>query len=162
MGLVGTPRVIFLDEPTTGLDPRSRRATWDIIRRLAAGGVTVFLTTQYLDEADQLADRIAVLHGGRIVAEGTAAELKRLVPGGHVTLTFAGPDARNAAARALGLSANDDRNTLDVPADGSVQSLRALLTTLDTARIDIEALAVHTPDLDDVFLALTDAKEPAR
>ena len=162
MGLVGTPRVIFLDEPTTGLDPRSRRATWDIIRELAAGGVTVFLTTQYLDEADQLADRIAVLHGGRIVAEGTAGELKRLVPGGHVTLTFADPEARSDAARALGIATEGDKLTLDVPADGSVQSLRALLTTLDTGGIDIEALAVHTPDLDDVFLALTDVKEPVR
>jgi ABC-2 type transport system ATP-binding protein len=162
MGLVGTPRVVFLDEPTTGLDPRSRRATWDSIRGLVADGVTIFLTTQYLEEADQLADRIAVLHGGRIVAEGTAGELKRLVPGGHVTLTFTDPEARSAAARALGIAEAPDKLTLDVPSDGGVQSLRALLTTLDTARIDIEALAVHTPDLDDVFLALTDVKEPAR
>ncbi|BCJ48940.1 daunorubicin resistance protein DrrA family ABC transporter ATP-binding protein [Actinoplanes sp. NBRC 14428] len=163
MGLVGTPRVVFLDEPTTGLDPRARRAMWDTIRGLAAGGATVFLTTQYLEEADQLADRIAVLHGGRIVAEGTAEQLKRLAPGGHVTLTFAGPEQTGAAGRALGVTVADDRLTLDVPGDGSVQGLRALLATLDGAGVEIDELAVHTPDLDDVFLALTaSAKEDAR
>ena len=89
MTLIGRPRMIFLDEPTTGLDPRSRRKMWEIVRELVADGVTVLLTTQYLEEADQLADRIAVLDGGRIVAEGTADELKRRVPGGHVRLRFA-------------------------------------------------------------------------
>lgn len=89
MTLVGDPRVIFLDEPTTGLDPRSRRATWQIVRDLVAGGVTIFLTTQYLEEADELADRIALLDHGRLIAEGTAEELKRRIPGGHITLTFA-------------------------------------------------------------------------
>ncbi|KOY58658.1 ATP-binding cassette domain-containing protein, partial [Streptomyces sp. XY332] len=88
MTLVGNPRIIFLDEPTTGLDPRSRHNMWQIIRELVTGGVTVFLTTQYLEEADQLADRIAVLNNGKIAAEGTAEELKRLIPGGHVRLRF--------------------------------------------------------------------------
>ena len=88
MTLIGEPRIIFLDEPTAGLDPRSRRVMWDIIRDLVASGVTIFLTTQYLEEADRLADRVAVLDGGRIVAEGTPDELKRLVPGGHVRLEF--------------------------------------------------------------------------
>ncbi|MDX2292620.1 MULTISPECIES: ATP-binding cassette domain-containing protein, partial [Streptomyces] len=93
MTLVGDPRIIFLDEPTTGLDPRSRHTMWQIIRALVADGVTVFLTTQYLEEADQLADRIAVLNGGRIVAEGTADQLKRQIPGGHIRLRFTDPDA---------------------------------------------------------------------
>jgi ABC-2 type transport system ATP-binding protein len=101
MTLVGNPRIIFLDEPTTGLDPRSRHNMWQIIRELISGGVTVFLTTQYLDEADELADRIAVLHGGKLVAEGTAEELKRLVPGGHVQLRFEDPAAYERAASAL-------------------------------------------------------------
>jgi len=162
MGLVGDPRIVFLDEPTTGLDPRSRRTMWEIIRDLAAGGVTVFLTTQYLEEADQLADRIAVLDHGRIVAEGTADQLKRLVPGGHVSLRFTDAGALEAAVRAFGDAGRDDEElTLQVPSDGGVQSLRALLDRLDADEIGVDALAVHTPDLDDVFLALTE-KEPVR
>jgi ABC-2 type transport system ATP-binding protein len=162
MGLVGDPRIVFLDEPTTGLDPRSRRTMWDIIRDLAAGGVTVFLTTQYLEEADQLAGRIAVLDHGRIVAEGTADQLKRLVPGGHVSLRFTDAGALDAAARAFGDAGRDDEElTLQVPSDGGVQSLRTLLDRLDAEEIGVDTLAVHTPDLDDVFLALTE-KEPVR
>ncbi|MBF6464861.1 ATP-binding cassette domain-containing protein [Nocardia beijingensis] len=160
MTLVGDPRIIFLDEPTTGLDPRSRRAIWDIIRGLVDDyRVTVFLTTQYLEEADQLADRIAVLDHGRIVAEGTAAELKRLVPGGHIRLEFADRPALAAAADALGVAApalDDDENlTLAVPSDGGVKSLRSVLDRLDYEQIEVEGLAVHTPNLDDVFLTLT-------
>ncbi|MFB4305552.1 ATP-binding cassette domain-containing protein [Actinomadura sp. GTD37] len=160
MTLIGSPQIIFLDEPTTGLDPRSRRTTWEIIRGLVRGGVTVFLTTQYLDEADQLADRIAVLDGGRIVAEGTSEELKRLVPGGHVRLRFAGPVELDAAARALGEVARDDEAlALQVPSDGGVRSLRELLGRLEDAAVEVGELSVHTPDLDDVFLALTGEKE---
>ncbi|MBA2426300.1 MAG: ATP-binding cassette domain-containing protein [Actinobacteria bacterium] len=156
MTLVGTPRVIFLDEPTTGLDPRSRRTMWQIIRRLAAGGVTVFLTTQYLEEADQLADRVAVLDHGRLVAEGTSAELKRLVPGGHIRLQFADPNELDSAATALGESLRDDEAlALQIPSDGSLQSLRAVLDRVDNEAIAVDGLSVHTPDLDDVFLALT-------
>jgi ABC-2 type transport system ATP-binding protein len=156
MTLVRTPRLIFLDEPTTGLDPRSRHTMWQIIRDLVAGGVTVFLTTQYLDEADELAGRIAVLDRGRIVAEGTADELKRRVPGGSVFLEFAGPAELDSAARALGDGARDDDTlTLQIPSDGSLASLRTVLDTLDGEGIAVEALSVHTPDLDDVFLALT-------
>jgi ABC-2 type transport system ATP-binding protein len=156
MTLVGDPQVIFLDEPTTGLDPRSRRTMWQIIRQLAAGGVTIFLTTQYLDEADELADRIAVLDNGKIVAEGTAAELKRRVSGGHVRLRFADLAAVDAAARTLGGTArDDDALELQVPGDGSVRSLRALLDRLDDASVEVDELSVHTPDLDDVFFALT-------
>ncbi|GAB3693454.1 daunorubicin resistance protein DrrA family ABC transporter ATP-binding protein [Actinocorallia lasiicapitis] len=156
MTLVGRPRIIFLDEPTTGLDPRSRRTMWQIIRGLVAGGVTIFLTTQYLEEADQLADRIAVLDQGRIVAEGTAGELKRLVPGGHISLRFTDRTALDRAARSLGDTVRDDEAlTLQVPGDGDVRSLRALLDLLDAKAIEVDGLTVHTPDLDDVFLALT-------
>jgi ABC-2 type transport system ATP-binding protein len=156
MTLVGSPRIIFLDEPTTGLDPRSRRVMWQIIRDLVAGGVTVLLTTQYLEEADQLADRIALLDHGRLIAEGTPEELKRLVPGGHVVLRLADLSGLEHAARLFDASARDnDALTLQVPSDGSVRSLRALLGRLDSASLEVEELSVHTPDLDDVFLALT-------
>ncbi|GAA3785846.1 daunorubicin resistance protein DrrA family ABC transporter ATP-binding protein [Streptomyces coacervatus] len=156
MTLVGSPEVIFLDEPTTGLDPRSRHTMWQIIRDLVAGGVTVFLTTQYLEEADQLADRIAVLSGGRIVAEGTPDELKRLVPGGHVRLRFLDPAELARAAQVLDVGTRDDEAlTLQVPGDGSVHTLRALFDILDGASITVDSLTVHTPDLDDVFFAVT-------
>ncbi|MEV0760110.1 ATP-binding cassette domain-containing protein [Nocardia sp. NPDC050435] len=160
MTLVGDPRIIFLDEPTTGLDPRSRRSMWEIIRGLVDEySVTVFLTTQYLEEADQLADRIAVLDHGRIVAEGTAAELKRLVPGGHIRLEFTDRDALVAAAAALGTGTevhdSEDDLTLAVPSDGGVQSLRAVLDRLDYEQIEVAGLSVQTPTLDDVFLTLT-------
>jgi ABC-2 type transport system ATP-binding protein len=156
MTLVGNPSVIFLDEPTTGLDPRSRRTMWEIIRELVAEGVTIFLTTQYLDEADELADRIAVLDRGRIVAEGTPDELKRRIPGGHVQLEFDGVEALRAAARLLDTSAADEEKlTLLVPNEGDVGSLRHMLDELDDARIEVERLSIHTPDLDDVFFAMT-------
>jgi ABC-2 type transport system ATP-binding protein len=156
MTLVGNPRIIFLDEPTTGLDPRSRRTMWEIVREVVTDGVTVFLTTQYLEEADQLADQIAVLDQGRLVAQGTPGDLKRRVPGSHVRLRFAGVPELDAAARVLAGATRDDEDlTLRVPSDGGVQSLRALLGQLDEHSIDAEELSVHTPDLDDVFLALT-------
>jgi ABC-2 type transport system ATP-binding protein len=156
MTLVGRPQIIFLDEPTTGLDPRSRRTMWEIIRGLVADGVTIFLTTQYLEEADQLADRIAVLDQGRLVAQGTSDELKRQVPGSHVRLRFADVAELVAAAGVLtGSARNDGDLTLRVPSDGGAKSLRALLNTLDEKSIDVDEFSVHTPDLDDVFLALT-------
>jgi ABC-2 type transport system ATP-binding protein len=156
MTLVGDPRIIFLDEPTTGLDPRSRRTMWEIVRELVADGTTIFLTTQYLEEADQLANRIAVLDQGRLVAQGTPEELKRLVPGTHVRLRFADLSDLDAAARVLAGSTRDDQElTLRVPSDGRSKSLRDLLDRLDEHTIDAEEFSVHTPDLDDVFLALT-------
>ena len=156
MTLVGNPQIIFLDEPTTGLDPRSRRTMWNIVRELVADGVTIFLTTQYLDEADQLADRIAVLDQGRLVAQGTPSDLKRQVPGSHVRFQFTNAGELDAAARVLTGSTRDDEDlTLRVPSDGGVKSMRALLVQLDEHSIDPEKFSVHTPDLDDVFLALT-------
>ncbi|MEV6522438.1 ATP-binding cassette domain-containing protein [Longispora sp. NPDC051575] len=156
MTLVGDPRIIFLDEPTTGLDPRSRRTMWSIIRELVADGVTIFLTTQYLEEADQLADRVAVLDQGRLVAQGTPAELKRQIPGTHVRLLFtAGPELDAAARLFPGATRDDEALTLRIPSDGGTRSLRALLDRLDEHSLSAEEFSVHTPDLDDVFLALT-------
>jgi ABC-2 type transport system ATP-binding protein len=156
MTLVTTPQIIFLDEPTTGLDPRSRRTMWNIIRGLVADGVTVFLTTQYLEEADHLAHRIAVLDQGHLVAEGTPDELKREVPGSHVQLQFSDAAGLDAAARVLtGSTVDDAALILQVPSDGKAKSVRALLDQLDEHSIDVDEFSVHTPDLDDVFLALT-------
>ncbi|MFE3387895.1 ATP-binding cassette domain-containing protein [Streptomyces anulatus] len=163
MTLVGSPRIIFLDEPTTGLDPRSRHTMWGIIRNLVSDGVTVFLTTQYLEEADELADRIAVLNDGKIAAEGSAEELKRIVPGGHVKLRFTDPDAYRSAASALREVTRDDETlSLQIPSDGSQRELRSILDWLDSAEIEADELTVHTPDLDDVFFALTGSGVPAR
>jgi ABC-2 type transport system ATP-binding protein len=160
MTLVGDPRIIFLDEPTTGLDPRSRRTMWEIIRRLADDGVTIFLTTQYLDEADRLADHIAVLDRGRLVAEGSAEELKRLVPGGHIRLTFGEERHLDDATRAFPDAVVDaERLAVQVPSESGIASMRHVLDQIDRARLDVEELSVHTPDLDDVFLALTGARE---
>src|SRR5579864_505331 len=156
MTLVGDPRIIFLDEPTTGLDPRSRHTMWQIIRDLAARGVTILLTTQYLEEADQLADRIAVLDRGKLVAQGTPDELKHLIPGGHMRLQFADASGLEAAARRLGEVAHDDNElTLQIPTDGSVRSLKAVIDRLDDQSIVVNEFSIHTPDLDDVFFALT-------
>jgi ABC-2 type transport system ATP-binding protein len=156
MTLVGEPRIIFLDEPTTGLDPRTRHTMWRIVRELVAGGVTIFLTTQQLEEADELADRIALLDHGRIVAQGTPGELKRRIPGGHVLLEFADAGRLAAAVGRLRDGVGDDAAlTLQLPSDGSVQSLRALLDRIDREAIEVDGVSVHTPDLDDVFLTLT-------
>jgi ABC-2 type transport system ATP-binding protein len=161
MTLVGSPRVIFLDEPTTGLDPGSRRTMWEVIRSLAAGGVTIFLTTQYLDEADELADEIAVLDHGTIVASGTPTELKRRVHTGHIALRFA--DARSFAAAGALLDVrgvDEEALTLQVPSDGTVPTLRAILTRLDDHAIELDDVSIHTPDLDDVFFAVTGSDHP--
>ncbi|QJT06994.1 ATP-binding cassette domain-containing protein [Streptomyces asoensis] len=163
MTLVGSPRIIFLDEPTTGLDPRSRHNMWQIIRELVSDGVTVFLTTQYLEEADELADRIAVLNDGRIAAEGSAEELKRLIPGGHVRLRFSDPAAYQDAASTLReVTRDDEALALQIPSDGSQRELRSILDRLDSAGIEADELTVHTPDLDDVFFALTGSTVPVR
>jgi ABC-2 type transport system ATP-binding protein len=160
MGLIGNPQLIFLDEPTTGLDPRSRHMLWESIRSLAQGGITILLTTQYLDEADRLADRVGVLDKGKLVVEGTPAELKRRIPGGHVQLEFADPTTRQKAAQLFGIALNGaneqaDSLTLKVALPHTVTSLYGVLERLDSAAITISGLAVETPTLDDVFLSVT-------
>jgi len=156
MTLMGSPRIIFLDEPTTGLDPRGRRTMWELIRRLVRDeAVTIFLTTQYLEEADQLADQVAVLDDGQVVAQGTPAELKRRIPGGHALLTFTSAAALDAAASQFGdrASRNDADLTLQVAGDDSGRSVRDVLSRIDAD--SVAHVTLHTPDLDDVFLALT-------
>jgi ABC-2 type transport system ATP-binding protein len=155
MTLIGAPQIIFLDEPTTGLDPRSRRTVWEIVHGLVSDGTTVFLTTQYLEEADKLADRVAILDHGRLVAHGSTQELKRRIPGGRIDLSFVDVAARHAAAGALRIPVHDDALTLQIPTDGNVATLRRVLRELDEVAVDVDGLAIHTPDLDDVFLALT-------
>jgi ABC-2 type transport system ATP-binding protein len=163
MTLVGTPQLVFLDEPTAGLDPRSRRTMWQIVGELVAGGVTIFLTTQYLEEADQLAQQVAVLDAGRIVASGTPAELKRRLPGGHIQLQFRSPASLDVARRLLPAATPDpDQLTLQIPGDGTPQALRAVLNELHDAHVDVADLAIHTPDLDDVFFAVTGHRSTSR
>ena len=157
-GLVGHPSVVFLDEPTTGLDPRSRQALWQVVSGLAFSGVTVLLTTQYLEEADRLADRIALLDGGRVVGDGTPAQLKRRVAGQRLDLQLAGPAAFDEVARRLGgraVQPDRDRLTIGVATEGSAAEVRALLDEVDPARRAVDRFAVHSATLDDVFLALT-------
>lgn len=156
MTLVSRPQIVFLDEPTAGLDPRSRAGMWEIVRELVAAGTTILLTTQYLDEADELADRIAVLDRGRIVAEGTPEELKRLVPGGSIQLEFDDARTLEAAAAAVGTGSQDAETlTLDVPSDGGFASLRGIIERLESSGVEARKLSINTPDLDDVFFALT-------
>ena len=156
--LVGHPSVVFLDEPTTGLDPRSRQAVWREVAGLASSGVTVFLTTQYLEEADRLADRIAVLDGGRVVADGTSAQLKEQVAGQRLDLVLADASAFEDVAGRLGgraVQPDRDRLTIGVATDGGAAQVRALLDEVDPARRAVDRFAVHGATLDDVFLALT-------
>jgi ABC-2 type transport system ATP-binding protein len=163
MGLIGEPPILFLDEPTAGLDPRSRRTMWQRIGELVADGVTILLTTQYLEEADQLADHIALLDHGRLVAQGTPQALKRQIPGGHIRLQFTDPQGLESAARTLTASTrDDDALTLEVPSDASVRSLRSLLDQLDDGSVEVGELSIHTPDLDDVFLTLTGQPDKER
>lgn len=164
MSLVTSPPVIFLDEPTTGLDPRSRQDMWDVIKDLADAGATVFLTTQYLEEADRLAHHIVMINGGRVVAQGTAAQLKSTLAGEHVELTFAHPAALATAAVHLGVEAatgpDPSRPVLRVPTDGSATQVRRILDRLASVGVEADAITVHKPTLDDVFLSLT--ARPAR
>jgi ABC-2 type transport system ATP-binding protein len=159
MCLIGDPRLIFLDEPTTGLDPRSRRVMWTIVQELVDAGVTIFLTTQYLEEADQLADQVAVLDGGRLVAQGSPGELKQRIPGGHLSIRCRFTEQVHLAVAQLdGARVEDDTLVVPVASDGGVRAhqVRAALDLLDRAGVEIDDFSIHTPDLDDVFLALTE------
>ncbi|WP_200411009.1 ATP-binding cassette domain-containing protein [Virgibacillus salexigens] len=159
MGLIGGPSVIFLDEPTTGLDPQSRKALWQIIKDLADSGITVFLTTQYLEEADQLADHIAILNDGEIIAEGTAAELKKLLPHGHIELKFSDEKELQLARNLLiqyNISLSKENPTMTITTDGSIQQMTAILSQLDHADITVTEFSQKKPTLEDVFLAMID------
>jgi ABC-2 type transport system ATP-binding protein len=159
ISMIGRPALLFLDEPTTGLDPRSREQLWGTVRGLADEGVTVLLTTQYLEEADQLADRIALLHLGRVVAEGTADELKSSLGGEVVRLQFADSDAyRRALASVTAIRADERLRTVEVAAAGSTDSVYALLSLLRAAGAPASRLTIDRPSLDDVFLSLTAAE----
>ncbi|MFE7755104.1 ATP-binding cassette domain-containing protein [Streptomyces sp. NPDC057418] len=155
--LITDPVVLFLDEPTTGLDPRGRAEVWRAVRSLAAGGTTVLLTTQYLEEADQLADRISVIDGGRVIAEGTADGLKATVGGDRVDVVVRDADRLGDAARVLGegVTADADRRLLSAPAPDRMTTLARTVRTLEEAGIEAEDIAVRRPTLDEVFLALT-------
>lgn len=162
MSLIGSPEVIFLDEPTTGLDPEARKSMWQTIKMLAQGGTTIFLTTQYLDEADELADIIALLHEGKIVAQGTATELKKLVPGAAITFTFGSVAELESAAVALQRGSVVTKSgdvTLIVATDGNVKQVAELFIRLRDAKLEPTGFSQQVPTLDDVFFKLTGKKE---
>jgi len=162
MSLIGGPQVIFLDEPTTGLDPEARKSMWQTIKMLAQGGTTIFLTTQYLDEADELADIIALLHEGKIVAQGTATELKKLVPGGVIKFTFSSVAQLENAAIILQkdfVVTKADNTTLTVGADGNVKQITELFIRLRDSKLEPASFSQQEPTLDDVFFKLTGKKE---
>ncbi|MDB5170201.1 MAG: daunorubicin resistance transporter ATPase, antibiotic transport system ATP-binding protein [Candidatus Saccharibacteria bacterium] len=158
VSLIASPPIIFLDEPTTGLDPRSRLAMWEIIKRLMANGTTILLTTQYLEEADQLADQIVVIDGGKVIAKGTAAELKSKVGKDRLELTFKDAATYKSAQDVLGKSvvdANEKEYALSLVINDTNKDVKNILEALDNAKATITAMAVHKPTLDDVFLSLT-------
>lgn len=158
LSLVATPPIIFLDEPTTGLDPRSRLAVWDIVAKLKQQGTTILLTTQYLEEADKLADQIAVIDHGLVIAKGTANELKSKVGSERLELVF--PDATNytkavQSIQAQAVQANAEERTISMATGGTVGEVKRVLDQLEQAGVEIDSLSLHKPTLDDVFLNLT-------
>jgi ABC-2 type transport system ATP-binding protein len=157
LGMIGDPSIIFLDEPTTGLDPESRNMTWDTIKSLAHAGKTIFLTTQYLEEADRLADKIAILSHGRIAAEGTPQALKGMLPQGQIELSF--PDATQLAKAGQVLagrhpSRSESALTLTISTDGSVAQVNRLFSALEAANVEVAEFAQRSPTLDDAFLQI--------
>ncbi len=161
VSLIATPPIIFLDEPTTGLDPRSRISMWEIITRLKKAGTTILLTTQYLEEADQLADRIAVIDNGKVITEGTAKQLKSKIGNDRLEVTFATRKAFEAAQKVTGASlvdANEAELTITTLIKNTDHDVRATLDVLKENKLTIESLAVHKPTLDDVFLSVTGKK----
>ncbi len=157
MSLIASPPVIFLDEPTTGLDPRSRLAMWDMIKRLAKSGTTILLTTQYMDEADHLADYIAVLDGGKVIAEGTADQLKAKVGSDRLEVTIGRKSSLEKAGQAVdsGVQIDPERRTLSIASKGGISTLKDILQRLEKAKIEVDSVSLHRPTLDDVFLSLT-------
>ncbi len=158
MSLIADPPVIFLDEPTTGLDPRSRMTMWETIKRLTKNGTTILLTTQYMEEADYLADNIVVIDGGKVIAEGTADQLKNKIGSERIEFTFRNERDTKKAAELLGGTgevSDDNRNTISVTNEGGVKNLRTQLEKLETAKLKVDGLSLHKPTLDDVFLTLT-------
>jgi ABC-2 type transport system ATP-binding protein len=159
MSLIANPPIIFLDEPTTGLDPRSRIALWGMIKELAKNGTTILLTTQYLEEADLLADNIVVIDGGKVIAEGTADELKAKVGSDRVEIVVSTSNGYDQATKLLGsdksLQTDSDRKALSVASKGGIKRLKEILQSLEDAKITVETVALQRPTLDDVFLTLT-------
>jgi ABC-2 type transport system ATP-binding protein len=163
MSLIGTPPIIFLDEPTTGLDPQARNAMWVTIKSLSAQGTTVFLTTQYLEEADQLADQVAILNHGKIVAQGTPNELKRLLPHGQIELQFGSEKQLAAAEKVLAehyqINKNEAAVSLTITTKGTVADLSHLLARIEEAHIDVTGFVQKTPTLDDAFFEIINQKK---
>lgn len=163
VSLIATPPIIFLDEPTTGLDPRSRLAMWDIIKKLMANGTTILLTTQYLEEADQLADQIIVIDGGKVIAQGTATELKSKIGEDRLELTFKDVPTLQAAQIALGkvkVDVNEQQTSLSLIIGDINRDVKDVLDKLAAAKVPINLMEVHKPTLDDVFLSLTGKQKP--
>lgn len=165
VSLIATPPIIFLDEPTTGLDPRSRLAMWEIIEQLKKNGATILLTTQYLEEADQLADEIIVIDGGKVIAKGTAKQLKSKIGNDRLELTFANKKSFDTATKKLEkkvASTIEDELTVSIVLKNTDNDLRAVLDDLHSAKVSFESMAVVKPTLDDVFMSLTGSKKGAK
>lgn len=154
MSLIASPPIIFLDEPTTGLDPPSRLSMWKTIKALAAKGTTILLTTQYMEEADHLADKVIVIDEGKVIAQGTSDELKRKVGSERLEITVANEDLQKGA-KTIGARIDSQRGTLNIATAGGVDKLKEVLAKLETAKIQVESVSLHKPTLDDVFLTLT-------